>query len=167
MSENVSREVRAQNRPIYSLVAAIILVALVIVALIVVPHERNDQLLIVVGLIVSTVPSLLAAGFAERTARDVRNGVVQQKAREGAQQALDDSGVTDVVNATQRGASTVAAIAALSQLTESDPMKRDALALLLHKNDLPTKASPAGEGPSSSTMPPGFLGQGDETPPPS
>src|SRR6266542_805089 len=84
-----------KNMPLWSLFSAVALIVTLGVVLLVVPPDRmsSSQLAIFVALIVSTVPSLLGAAYAERTARDVRNGVVAEKAREGAVQAIEDASV--------------------------------------------------------------------------
>lgn len=105
------------NAPLYSLGAGVALVALAILALTVIPERNQSQTFIVVGLIVTTVPSLIAAGFAERSSRDIRNGVVEEKVKTGATRALVETGVTDVVDASGRGASSTAAIDALTAHT--------------------------------------------------
>jgi hypothetical protein len=108
------------NTPVFSLLAAILLIGLAIVGLVVVPDSRQNQLYIIVGLIVTTVPSLIAASYAERIGKDIRNGVLTQKVQEGAQAALDDTGVTDVVNSSQRGETTIVAMNALKALLEAN-----------------------------------------------
>lgn len=47
------------------------------------------------------LPGLLAAAYAERTSRNLHNGVVEEKAKEGAMQALQETGVTSVVQDTK------------------------------------------------------------------
>lgn len=41
----------------------------------------------------SAIPGLLAAGFAEKNQRDLHNGVITTKSKEGAKQALNELGV--------------------------------------------------------------------------
>lgn len=83
------------NLPLYSLGSAILLLLSAVIAVVVVdPSKQSTPVFIsVMGLILTTVPSLLAAAFAERTARDVRNGVVEEKVRNGAHQAMREAGV--------------------------------------------------------------------------
>lgn len=50
-----------------------------------------------IPILAGLIPGILAAGYSERTNKDVRNGVVQDKAKEGTKQALAETGVTDVV----------------------------------------------------------------------
>lgn len=128
---DVTREQRSQNRPIYSIAAAVLLVAILVLALIFTPVESMARLDRIISTVLLAIPILIGAGFAERTARDVRNGVVQDKVREGTHQALAESGVRDVVESTQRGATAVASLQALTALTASDQDTRDALARLL------------------------------------
>jgi hypothetical protein len=77
-------------------------------------HSTNATVTVLIGLL----PSLVAAGYAERTSRDVRNGVVEQKVKVGARAALDETGVTAV--AAQSGESTKLAMLALSKLLETN-----------------------------------------------
>jgi hypothetical protein len=105
------------NLPVFTLGAAVIFVMLAILGFIFIPAGNVIAQETLVGLIVTTVPSLIAAAFAERTGRDVRNGVMEQKVKDGATKALQDTGVTDVVNASGRGASSAAAIQALTAST--------------------------------------------------
>lgn len=77
-------------------VFAILVVAVVVLS--VTGATRNE---LVLTSLLALIPGTLAAGYAERTNRDVRNGVVQEKAKEGAKQALNETGVTDIVNSSQ------------------------------------------------------------------
>lgn len=149
MSSDIPDNLRRQNRPLATMLVGVLLLALAGALLLIVPDAREDELGLILGVIVLAVPGLLAAGYAERTNRDVRNGVLTEKARQGAQRAMDDVGVTDVVNATQRGATTVTQLAALGQLVDSDATKRDALAVLL-RAVLPDN-DPTGDESSSTT----------------
>lgn len=79
-------------KPIYSLIATGLLLASA-VALVLFADEQNQGTVMVLGLIVSTIPSLIASFSAERTARDVRNGVLVEKVKEGATHAINESGV--------------------------------------------------------------------------
>lgn len=83
-----------KNFPWTSVATLAILVAAVVVLSVIRAQTNGEIITILVGLI----PGILAAGYAERTNRDVRNGVVQQKAKEGATQALQETGVTAVVS---------------------------------------------------------------------
>lgn len=69
-------------------------VALILIAAVLVLYDdkgdRNTAKLI--GLIVTTIPGLLALGFAERASRDIRNGTVVAKAKQGAKAALEEAG---------------------------------------------------------------------------
>jgi hypothetical protein len=82
------------NAPVLAIISALTLMAFAVVVIVTgYGGESSGQLL--VALILSTVPSLIAAAFAERASRDIRNGVVTAKARKGAQAALDDTGLTE------------------------------------------------------------------------
>lgn len=104
-----------------SIIAGVVLVALAIVGILVslaLGKDSSPALLQIIGLIVISVPGLIGAGYAERNQRDIRNGVVADKAREGAVAALQETGVTDVVNTSRE--STVLAMRALTQLLETN-----------------------------------------------
>jgi hypothetical protein len=107
------------NLPVFTLGAAVILVMLAILGFIFIPAGNVVAQESLIGLIVTTVPSLIAAAFAERTGRDVRNGVMEQKVKDGATKALQETGVTDVVDASGRGAASAAAIKALTASTNA------------------------------------------------
>lgn len=80
------------NVPVYAL-AALVVFTVSLVVLIITGHANGDLFAVFV---VSTLPSLVAAMFAERTARDVRNGVLQDKVRQGTHEALHESGVSEI-----------------------------------------------------------------------
>ena len=83
------------NLPVLSLLTAVLFLALAVVALVFVPKDdtRMTQVVLLVGLVASTVPSLIASAFAERTNRDIRNGVLVHQAKTGASQALVEHNV--------------------------------------------------------------------------
>lgn len=79
----------------YSLTATVLLVGMALVALLFVDTSNITLLIPFVGLIVSTVPSLIAAAYSEKTSRDIHNGVLSKQVSEGttvafAHQALKD-----------------------------------------------------------------------------
>lgn len=84
-----------KNMPLWSLLSAVLLVITLGVVILVTPVDKlsASQTGIFIALIVSSVPSLLAAAYAERTSRDVRNGTVVEKAREGAVMAIQETEV--------------------------------------------------------------------------
>lgn len=79
-------------KPVYSLIATGILLAGA-VSLVLFGDEKNQNTVVVLGFILSTLPSVIASFSAERTARDVRNGILVDKVKEGATHALNESGV--------------------------------------------------------------------------
>lgn len=85
----------APNTPHYALITTVVLIGMGIVGAFLSEDDRSMSLLI--GLIITTIPSLIAAGFAERASRDIRNGTITEKAQEGAEKALDNKGVTEAV----------------------------------------------------------------------
>lgn len=111
------------NTPHYTLGAGVLLTVVAMFAAL--ATDDRDTLRTLMGLIVSTVPSLLAAGYAERASRDIRNGTVAEKARQGTVKALEDTGVTDVVEASHRGQGTLLAMQALAALLEERGVKPD------------------------------------------
>lgn len=96
------------NTPIVSIVTA---AALIVCGLVAVAYTKNEAaMVVVIGLIVSTVPSLIASGFSERSSRDIRNGVVKDKVVD----ALEETGVAGV--ARDASQTTPAALSALNML---------------------------------------------------
>lgn len=86
----VQTDNRQGNLPLYSLTAVILFVAFGVTGAVVADNDNVLQLMI--GLIITTVPSLIAAAFAERASRDIRNGVVKDKVKEG----LHETGVSEM-----------------------------------------------------------------------
>ena len=102
--------------PLYALIATIAFVISAVLLVIFAPPE-NQGAITLIGLFVSTLPSLVAAFASERASRDIRNGVVEYKAKTGALQALDETGVTSAV---QEGQTTTAtALTALTKILEN------------------------------------------------
>lgn len=129
-----------KNMPLWSLLSAVVLVITLGVVILVTPVDKlsASQTGIFIALIVSSVPSLLAAAYAERTSRDVRNGVVAEKAREGAVQAIEEQGVL-----TQSGPVATAAIAATEESTKALAKANTALATVLDR--IPAVVTPTEE----------------------
>lgn len=84
------------NFPRAALTAAACLVGLVValVAILAVSGSLNDKatplVVSIIGMVAGVVPGLVAATYAERASRDIRNGTVVEKAREGAVKAFHD-----------------------------------------------------------------------------
>jgi len=76
---------KGTNTP-YLAFATIALFVTAVVVLIITDHAEDSTLFI--GFVITTCPSIVAAIFAERAAKDIRNHVVQEKARAGTEQAL-------------------------------------------------------------------------------
>lgn len=104
-----------KNAPIFAMVSAALMLVGGVVVVLSGNGGKNDGSLLV-GLVVTTIPSLIAAAFAERTSRDVRNGTVTEKARQGTHKALAEAGVTTVAS---QAPQTVAALQALTNLLEA------------------------------------------------
>lgn len=100
------------NLPYASLGAAVLLI-LVGGGVVMTGNGGENGGAILIGLVVTTIPSLIAAAFAERNAKDIRNGTVTEKARQGAHRALAEAGVTTVAS---QGPQTAAALQSLEQL---------------------------------------------------
>ena len=111
--------------PLYSL-AALVVFVIAATLLLLFGDPENSSINTFIGLVVATLPALVASFAAERASRDIRNGVVTEKAREGAEQALDNKGVTEVVELSQRGQSSVIAMQALSRLLEQNTAASEA-----------------------------------------
>ena len=90
MSKIIPTPTRGSNLPLYSLGAACLFLAAAVV-LTVTGHMQDNPALI--GVTVTTIPSLLAASYAEKNSRDIHNGVVTQRAKEGAKQAITEAQV--------------------------------------------------------------------------
>lgn len=76
---------------LFSALALFALILFAIVALAIgggLTDQSTPLVVTLVGLVVSTVPSLIAAAFAERASKDIRNGTVVAKAKEGAVEAI-------------------------------------------------------------------------------
>lgn len=85
--------------------------------------DRATPLVVsLVGMVVAVVPATLGAVFSERASRDIRNGTVAAKAREGAVQAIREEQVL-----TRTGPVVTAEVAALSELVQINRRIRDAL----------------------------------------
>jgi|SRR5690242_13891129 len=90
------------NAPLATLaLAAMLLGTGVLIVLFGGDTDAAHQLLAVV---IAALPALLAAGYAERTSRDVRNGTVVEKARQGARKALEDHHVLQESSPAVQGA---------------------------------------------------------------
>lgn len=125
------RETGPVSTPLYTMAAGLILAGFA-VFLIATGHADGGNGQLLMAFIITTLPSLFAAGFAERTSRDVRNGVIVEKSRQGAHKALTESGVTEAV--AEGKETTPAALRALTQLladSEVGKVRRTALTDLL------------------------------------
>jgi len=99
------------NFPRTALVAALSLTALVVglVGVLAVTDSLTETatplVVSLISLVAGTVPGLVAATYAERASRDIRNGTVVAKAKEGAVQALQDpAALTQVRHQVREGA---------------------------------------------------------------
>lgn len=110
-----------KSLPVVSLIIAFLFVFSVLGAVILVDFNAHTTPIIIsiVGLVISTVPSMISSAYSERASKDIRNGVVTEKAKVGALEALDETGVIEVVNISNRGESSILAMNALSRLLEA------------------------------------------------
>lgn len=78
------------TQPIYALLALVVFVGALLTLYL---TGRDSGAGLFIALAVSTLPSLVASLAAERAARDIRNGTLRKKVKEGTLQAIDESGV--------------------------------------------------------------------------
>jgi hypothetical protein len=113
-----------ENRPPYriSIVGAVVAViattGAVIVGVAFSSGMSSDTTPILAGLLAivgSTVPSILSLVKVEQVSNDIRNGVVTEKARQGAEQAIENKGVV-----TRGGPVVLAEIDALKALVQTN-----------------------------------------------
>lgn len=83
------------NVPIVSLISGTVLLAVVVIVLAFANPDRTSTPLFatVIGLVVTTVPSLIAAAYAERVSKDVRNGTLVQKTKQATHEAIREAGL--------------------------------------------------------------------------
>jgi len=119
------------NAPKFSMLAAALLIALAITA-IVIGSITHADISPIMGFVALAIPALLSSAFAERNNNDLRNGVVQEKATQGALSALHSTGMVQAAATTleNRGATSLA---------------MEALARLLELNTNATQTNTAGQ----------------------
>lgn len=66
------------------------------VVLIVFGNGKGDSTTLL-SILIGAIPALFASGYAERNARDIRNGTIVEKVAQGTTQALQETGVTAVI----------------------------------------------------------------------
>lgn len=77
--------------------------------------EKSTPLVVtIIGLVASTIPSLLAMLYAGRASSDLRNGTVVEKVKQGTAEVLQETGVV-----TRTGPTATATTAALAAQTEA------------------------------------------------
>ena len=103
---------------IAAIIGTVLLIGFVIMGAVLADPATNNILIIIAGLVVTTVPTILGAAFSERAARDIRNGVMHKKVVDGTKQALKETGVTEVVEISQRGQASIVALNALTKVLE-------------------------------------------------
>lgn len=103
---------------IVALISTVLLIGFVVMGVVFANPATNNILIIIAGLVVSSVPQILGGIFSERASKDIRNGVLTKKVKEGAKQALHETGVLEVVEISQRGEASLTAMRALQRLLE-------------------------------------------------
>lgn len=78
--------------PKVAVMAAVVALILIAAVLVLYDDKGDRNTAKVIGLIVTTIPGLLALGFAERASRDIRNGTLVAKSKQGASAALKEHG---------------------------------------------------------------------------
>jgi hypothetical protein len=78
-----------KNMPVWSLLSAVALIVVLAAVVLFSPVDKlsDPQVAIFFTLVISAVPTLLAAAYAERTSRDIRNGTVVAKVVEAIEEA--------------------------------------------------------------------------------
>ncbi len=123
------------NTPKFSIIAAVILIILAITAIVIGTITKTD-ITPIMGFIALAIPTLLSSAYSERNSNDLRNGVVQEKATQGAINALHSTGMVETsVNMAE----------SLLQNKTAMPMAMQALSRLLELNTTATNANTAGQ----------------------
>lgn len=78
--------------PLYAFLATIVFLVGAVFLVIYAPANKEGVAL-VIGIIISTIPSMVAAFASEKVSRDIRNGVVEEKAKAGATAAIAETHV--------------------------------------------------------------------------
>lgn len=81
---------RPANRPVWAFAALAVFVASLTILY---ATGRDSGAAIYIALIAANLPTLVAAVASEQAARDIRNGTVAEKARQGAVDAIKSEGV--------------------------------------------------------------------------
>lgn len=102
------------NVPLYTVITTAILLVAAVLLVVFVPQDKQGYSLLL-GLLVTTIPSVVSSLYAERASRDIRNGVVVEKVKEGTKQAISESQVV-----TRTGPVVSAELRALSRLLEAN-----------------------------------------------
>lgn len=107
------------NQPLFTFLTAVVMMVAGACVLIFAPFDtaHNADLAIFFGMMSSAVPALVSSFFAERGSKDIRNGVVVDKAQQGAAQALEETGLVTHVQ-TQSEAQQAATAALITLLKD-------------------------------------------------
>lgn len=106
------------NLPLYTFILAGLMLIAAVLAIVFAPNANDAHSL--VEFVILSFPGFVAAGFGERNHRDIRNGVVQEKVKQGALDAFKESGVQATVDAAGRGEATNLAMQALAELLKAN-----------------------------------------------
>lgn len=108
------------NVSIVAIISVVLLVGFVVLGVVFANPATNNILIIIAGLVVTTVTQIIGGIFSERASKDIRNGVLTKKVKDGTKQALHETGVLEVVETSQRGETTIMALRALGKLLEQN-----------------------------------------------
>ena len=131
----VGQRKKPLNTPKFSIIAAILLIILAITAIVIGTIVHTD-ITPIMGFIALAIPTLLSSAYSERNSNDLRNGVVQESATQGAISALHSTGMVETsINMAE------------SLLTNKTamPMAMQALSRLLELNTAATNVNTAGQ----------------------
>lgn len=81
------------NVPMYAVICIVVMVIAAVVLLLFANPATTPSLPLVIGLLVTTIPSLVAAVFSERASRDIRNGVMKDKVKEALDEKSNEQGM--------------------------------------------------------------------------
>lgn len=113
------------NRPVWSFAALLVFVTSLVILYV---TGSDSGAAIFIALVVANLPTLVAAVASEQAARDIRNGTLARKAKEGAREAIDEAGVV-----TQDGPVVAHALATSQQQLATSAAAVDALRVTLEQ----------------------------------
>ncbi len=131
----VGQRKKPLNTPKFSIIAAILLIILAITAIVIGTIVHTD-ITPIMGFIALAIPALLSSAYSERNSNDLRNGVVQESATQGALSALHSTGMVETsINMAE----------SLLQNKTAMPLAMQALSRLLEINTTATNVNTLGQ----------------------